>query len=80
MSYSFTNRFWRPIFGGIFLSYLQVFGLILTYASSMMVDELGDIWANTFLSGCLAIGLVLTVIMKADLKRQKAVAEEQMKF
>lgn len=45
-----------------------------------MVDYLGNIWANSFLTICLAIGLGLTIIMKADLKRQKAVAEEQMKI
>lgn len=61
------------------MSYIQVFGLILTYSTSMMVDELGTLWANTFLTICLAVGLVFTVVMKADLKRQKAVAEERMK-
>lgn len=58
----------------------QVFGLILTYAASPMVDNLGNIWANSFLTFCLTIGLILTLIMKADLKRQKAVKEEQIKF
>lgn len=58
----------------------QIFGLVLTYGSSMIVDhDNGDLWANLFLTGCLAVGLVLTAIMKADLKRQKAVAEEQMR-
>lgn len=45
-----------------------------------MDKESGDLWANLFLTGCLLVGLVLTAIMKADLKRQKAVAEEQMKI
>lgn len=58
----------------------QVFGLILTYGSSLMVDSWGNLWANSFLTGCLAFGLFLTAIMKADLRRQKAVAEEQMKI
>lgn len=58
----------------------QIFGLALTYASSLMVDEYGDLWANAFLTTCLAVGLVLTIFIKADLKRQKAVAEEQMRF
>lgn len=57
----------------------QVFGLILTYVSSFMVDYIGNLWANIFLTVCLAVGLVLTVLMKADLKRQRAVAEEQLK-
>lgn len=41
-----------------------------------MVDELGNIWANSFLVACLMAGLILTIIMKADLKRQRAVAIE----
>lgn len=57
----------------------QIFGLILTYGSSKMVDELGQLWANSFLTACLAVGFILTVVMKANLKRQQAVAEEQMK-
>lgn len=56
----------------------QVFGLILTYISSPIVDKYGNVWANTFLTACLSIGLILTVVMKADLKRQKAVAEEAL--
>lgn len=61
--------------------HFQIFGLILTYGSSLIVDkEAGDLMANLFLSGFLTVGLVLTAIMKADLKRQKAVAEEQMKL
>jgi len=46
----------------------------------MIVDtHMGDLWANLFLTGCLAIGLLLTVYMKANLKRQQAVVEEQRK-
>jgi hypothetical protein len=58
----------------------QVFGVILTYSSSLIVDkDGGDLWANLFLTACLVVGLVLTAIMRAELKRQKAVAEEQTK-
>jgi len=46
----------------------------------MMVDGLGDLEANAFLTLCLAVGLVLTIMMKANLKRQQAVAEERLKF
>lgn len=59
---------------------LKVFGLVLTYISSIMVDEFGNMLANSFLTICLVVGLILTLLMKADLKRQKAVAEEQMKI
>uniref|UniRef100_A0A6G1SHD3 Putative MFS-type transporter C09D4.1 n=1 Tax=Aceria tosichella TaxID=561515 RepID=A0A6G1SHD3_9ACAR len=53
----------------------QVFGVVLTYSSSLIVDqESGDLWANIFLSVCLVVGLLFTAIMRADLKRQKAVS------
>lgn len=58
----------------------QVFGVALTYSSSLIVDqESGDLWANIFLTACLVVGLFFTTIMRAELKRQKAVAEEQTK-
>lgn len=58
----------------------QIFGLVFTYGASLMVDKLGQLWANSFLTACLAVGFLLTMVMKANLKRQQAVAEEQMKL
>lgn len=55
----------------------QIFGLALTYSASLMVDQLGDLPANAFLTVCLSAGLLLTIIMKANLRRQQAVKDQR---
>lgn len=54
----------------------QVFGLIFTYSTSLIVDSNGNLIANIFLAVCLIIGLILTILMKENLRRQRAIAEE----
>lgn len=47
--------------------------MVLTQAGSWIVDHEGSIVANMFFSVSIGIGLVVTLMMKAQLKRQNAI-------
>ncbi|KAG9511124.1 putative MFS-type transporter C09D4.1 [Fragariocoptes setiger] len=51
----------------------QAFGIGLTFATSYLVDHYESMWANIFLAGCLFVGLLLSVAIRVDMKRQKAI-------
>jgi len=57
----------------------QIFGTAITFACSAIVDVHGSDAATGFLIVCLVVGLVFTMIIKEDLKRQTAVYEEREK-
>ncbi|XP_030649992.1 choline/ethanolamine transporter flvcr2a [Chanos chanos] len=50
----------------------QVFGIIFTIAGGKIMDRFGTVYGNIFLCGFLLIGAILTVLIKSDLKRQRA--------
>lgn len=51
---------------------LQVFGIITTLLYEWMLGCMDDRWANLTLCGLLAVGTVITALIKADLRRQAA--------
>ncbi|XP_039992693.1 feline leukemia virus subgroup C receptor-related protein 2 isoform X5 [Xiphias gladius] len=57
----------------------QIFGIIFTISQGKIIDKWGTLGGNIFLCIFLLIGSILTGLIKADLRRQKAnlQAEEQ---
>lgn len=53
----------------------QVFGILFTMFYSFLFTSYGDLIANGSLSGALALGAILTMLIRADLRRQKAHAK-----
>lgn len=51
----------------------QVFGVILTYLGSLIVDSKGNLAANIFYSLSILVGLIVTIMIKTQLKRQNAI-------
>jgi hypothetical protein len=49
-----------------------VFGVVLTYLGSYIVDNYGNLMANAFFVVSLSCGLVITLMIRAQLKRQSA--------
>ncbi|XP_039992689.1 feline leukemia virus subgroup C receptor-related protein 2 isoform X2 [Xiphias gladius] len=60
----------------------QIFGIIFTISQGKIIDKWGTLGGNIFLCIFLLIGSILTGLIKADLRRQKAnlQAEEQTKM
>lgn len=50
----------------------QVFGIIFTIAQGKIIDRFGTLASNIFLCVFLVIGTIMTGLIKADLRRQKA--------
>lgn len=52
----------------------QVFGIIFTNIYSVLFETFNDIWANGAMAIMLAVGTILTVFIRSDLRRQAAQA------
>lgn len=50
----------------------QIFGIIFTFASSAIIERYGHLQANLCFIGALIVGVILTVLVKSDLRRQNA--------
>nr|CAD7202597.1 unnamed protein product [Timema douglasi] len=57
---------------GILNAAVQVFGIALTSIYGWQLDLVGDRWTNVTMCVILAVGAVLTFIIKSDLRRQAA--------
>lgn len=55
----------------------QIFGIAITFICSAIVDKYESDWANGFLVSCLVVGLVFTLLISENLKRQKVVNETE---
>lgn len=53
----------------------QIFGIVITFLCSSVVDTYKSEVANMFLIGCLVLGLVFTLLISEHLKRQNVVQE-----
>lgn len=60
---------------GLLNASAQFFGILLTFGGSAFVGQLGNLWTMVAFTGVLSIGLLLTILTKADLRRLKAEAE-----
>lgn len=52
----------------------QLFGLIFTSVYSVLFENINDTWANGGMSIMLAVGTILTALIRSDLRRQAAQA------
>ncbi|XP_029454259.1 feline leukemia virus subgroup C receptor-related protein 2-like isoform X2 [Rhinatrema bivittatum] len=50
----------------------QIFGIIFTISHGQIIDRFGTLPGNLFLCSFLLLGSIITVFIKADLRRQKA--------
>ncbi|XP_074146085.1 choline/ethanolamine transporter FLVCR2 [Sminthopsis crassicaudata] len=50
----------------------QIFGIIFTIGQGQIIDHFGTLAGNVFLCVFLAFGTLITMFIKADLRRQKA--------
>ena len=57
---------------GILNASVQLFGIALTNCYSSLLDTVSDKWANGAMCIALALGVILTVLIKSDLRRQAA--------
>lgn len=55
----------------------QVFGIIITFAGSKVVDDYGGQAGCWFLSAALAIGLLINCAMRPNYRRQRAIGDQQ---
>ncbi|KAJ8881176.1 hypothetical protein PR048_017649 [Dryococelus australis] len=62
---------------GILNAVVQVFGIVLTIAYGHLLKVINDIWANSILFTMLAVGLLLTFLIKSDLRRQAAASHAE---
>ncbi|XP_060805647.1 heme transporter FLVCR2 isoform X1 [Amyelois transitella] len=57
---------------GILNAVVQIFGMTLTLSYEQMLATIGDRWSNLVLCAILALGTVITALIKSDLRRQAA--------
>ncbi|CAG2167610.1 unnamed protein product [Oppiella nova] len=57
---------------GLLNASAQIFGVIFTFGGSAVIDSFNSLSANLGYVGALVLGSVLTVLIKADLRRQSA--------
>jgi FLVCR family feline leukemia virus subgroup C receptor-related protein len=57
---------------GLLNASVQVFGIALTNCYSWMLDATDDMWANGAMCIALALGVIFTMLIKSDLRRQAA--------
>ncbi|CAG2123606.1 unnamed protein product, partial [Medioppia subpectinata] len=57
---------------GLLNASAQIFGVIFTFGGSAIIDSYNSLSANLGFVGALVLGSVLTVLIKADLRRQSA--------
>ncbi|XP_020841914.1 choline/ethanolamine transporter FLVCR2 isoform X2 [Phascolarctos cinereus] len=50
----------------------QIFGIIFTIGQGQLLDHFGTVAGNVFLCAFLALGTLITMFIKADLRRQNA--------
>lgn len=55
----------------------QIFGILITLTGSIVVDSHGSIAGCCFLSSVYGIGLLTTIMTKADYRRQKALMNDE---
>lgn len=55
----------------------QIFGTPITFLCSIINDRYDNQWAVAFLVACLALGLIITVLIREHLNRQTAVIETE---
>lgn len=73
MSNEITWPLPESISAGLLNLSAQVFGVVLTYAGSFIVDYHGSMAANIFFICSLVVGLLVTMMIKAQMKRQSAI-------
>ncbi|KAL6256394.1 hypothetical protein P5V15_012507 [Pogonomyrmex californicus] len=59
---------------GLLNAVVQIFGIALTSLYRHLLNIWEDMWANVTLCGILALGVLLTILIPNDLRRQKAKA------
>ncbi|XP_065341814.1 heme transporter FLVCR1 isoform X2 [Cloeon dipterum] len=57
---------------GILNAFAQIFGVVFTLIYGWLFGEWGDMVANIFACAALLVGVILTAIIKSDLRRQNA--------
>lgn len=57
---------------GLLNAAAQIFGIIFTFSSSAIIENYGHLQANLCFIGALIVGVILTVLVKSDLRRQNA--------
>ncbi|XP_054166067.1 uncharacterized MFS-type transporter C09D4.1-like [Oppia nitens] len=57
---------------GLLNASAQIFGIIFTFGGSAVIEAFGNLSTNIAYVGALVLGALLTALIKADLKRQKA--------
>jgi FLVCR family feline leukemia virus subgroup C receptor-related protein len=57
---------------GILNASVQLFGIALTSCYDWLLGATSDKWANGVLCVALAVGVILTMLIKSDLRRQAA--------
>ncbi|XP_072479622.1 choline/ethanolamine transporter FLVCR2 [Notamacropus eugenii] len=57
---------------GLLNVFAQIFGIIFTISEGQIIDHFGTLAGNIFLCAFLALGTLLTMFIKADLRRQNA--------
>uniref|UniRef100_A0A6G1SHQ3 Putative MFS-type transporter C09D4.1 n=1 Tax=Aceria tosichella TaxID=561515 RepID=A0A6G1SHQ3_9ACAR len=76
IGYEMSNEITWPrpesVTAGLLNLSAQVFGVVLTYLGSYIVDNYGNLLANIFFVVSLSCGLFITLMIRAQLKRQSA--------